>query len=180
MKATIGILATLALLALAACGAWYYASPGWTLDRMQAAADAKDADALSAYIDFPALREDLKSELSAQMMAKAKEDQTGLAPLAAALGSALISPMVDAMVTPAAMRTAFAADTATPDDQSARTGSMPPTVKLGKDPVITRQGFDAFRVAPRGEQGGLIFKRSGFSWKLSGIDLPPETTADTH
>ena len=50
-------------MALAAAG-WWFGSPWWTLREMRAAADAHDAARLSYYIDYPALRADLKGELN--------------------------------------------------------------------------------------------------------------------
>ena len=58
-------LAAAALILLAAVG-WILGSPYYTLWQMREAARANDADRLSAFVDYPALRADLKSEISAQ------------------------------------------------------------------------------------------------------------------
>jgi hypothetical protein len=40
--------------------------------------------------------------------------------------------------------------------------------------VIVRRGLSEFLVASKQQpKGGLVFKRHGLSWKLSGVDLPP-------
>src|SRR5207248_6061078 len=49
---------------------WYFVSPTWTLHQMASAARAKDADRLSAYIDFPKLRDTTKAQLKAQASAR--------------------------------------------------------------------------------------------------------------
>jgi len=80
-----------ALLVLLAAG-WWFGSPWWTLWRMREAAQAGDAEALAAYIDFPALRASTRARL---------------APRLGPLGSALARPAVDALVSPAALRLAL-------------------------------------------------------------------------
>lgn len=76
-----------ALLALLAAG-WWFGSPWWTLSRMRDAARAGDAQALAAYIDFPALRASTREQLGP-------------------IGGALARPAVDALVSPAALRLAL-------------------------------------------------------------------------
>ena len=61
---------------------------------MKAAADANDPDALNSYIDYPALREDLKAEIKGQMMAEAKKDKSGFGRLGLELGKAMIGPAI--------------------------------------------------------------------------------------
>ncbi|HEU5068648.1 MAG TPA: DUF2939 domain-containing protein [Sphingomicrobium sp.] len=73
--------AAVILLAVASGALWYFESPIWTLKRMRDAAQSRDADALNAYIDYPALRESLKAELMAQMMIAARKDKSALIPL---------------------------------------------------------------------------------------------------
>ena len=84
-------LAAAALLALLAAG-WWFGSPWWTLWRMREAAQAGDAEALAAYVDFPALRASTRAQLR---------------PRLGPLGSALARPAVDALVGPAALRLAL-------------------------------------------------------------------------
>ena len=48
-------------------------------------------------------------------------------------------------------------------------------LRLPDDPVIVRRGFSEFLVASKQQpKSGLVFKRHGLSWKLSGVDLPPK------
>jgi hypothetical protein len=84
MRVRTKILAAAALLAFAAAG-WWFGSPWWTLWRMRDAARAGDAEALAAYIDFPALRASSREQLRPR-----------LGPLA--------GPAVNALVSPAALR----------------------------------------------------------------------------
>lgn len=99
-----------ATLIIAAGAAWYFVSRAWTLRQMKAAADANDANALSGYIDYPALREDLKAELMGRMVAEAAKDKTGLGGLGLAIGPAVVGPMIDQLISPAGVRAALMAE----------------------------------------------------------------------
>jgi hypothetical protein len=139
---------------------------------MKAAADANDPDALNPYIDYPALREDLKSEITGQMIAEAKKHNSGFGGLGLAIGTAMIGPVVDGLVTPAGMRAALMAKR---DQVRTKAASQAASaLRVPDDPVIVRRGFSEFLVASKKQpKSGLVFKRHGLSWKLSGVDLPP-------
>lgn len=152
---------------------WYFTSPAYTLSRMKAAAESNDSDAMASYIDFPALREDLKADLMAQMMAETQKEDNEFGGLGMALGSAVIGPMVDGFITPAGLKASFTANktraAANPKKQPAG-GAL----EMKEEPVIKRRGFSEFLVASKKEpDSGMVFKRRGLSWKLSGVDLPP-------
>jgi hypothetical protein len=171
LKRRVAALAAAALI-IAAGLTWYLASPGWTLHQMKAAADANDPAALNAYIDYPALREDLKAEIMGEMKAEAKKDKSGFGGLGLAIGTAMIGSVIDGLVTPAGMSAAFIAKR-----NQALTKAAPQAasaLRVPDDPVIVRRGFSEFLVASRQRpHSGLVFKRHGLSWKLSGVDLPP-------
>jgi Protein of unknown function (DUF2939) len=172
-KTRVAALAAAALI-IAAAGTWYFASPGWTLHQMKAAADANDPNALDAYIDYPALREDLKAEIKGQMMAEARKDKSGLGALGLAVGTAMIGPMIDRLVSPHAVRAAL---TSRRDQaHSAVATQAASALHVPDDPMIVRRGFSEFLVVSRQQPTrGLVFKRHGLSWKLSGVELPPKS-----
>ena len=88
------------LIVIAASALWQFESPAWTLKGMKDAAQSHDAEALNAYIDYPALRESLKAELMARMMAEAQKDKSGFGAVGMAFGSALMGPMIDGLCFP--------------------------------------------------------------------------------
>lgn len=156
-----------ALIVIASAGLWYFESPAWTLKGMKDAAQSHDADALNAYIDYPALRESLKAELTARMMAEARKDNSGFGALGMAFGSAVMGPLIDGLVSPAGMRTALLAE------RQENTPLAASALHVPKQPVILRRNFSEFLVASRDQpDSGLVFKRHGLSWKLSGVELP--------
>jgi hypothetical protein len=161
----------IALIVLAGAAAWYLLSPGYTLSRMKSTAEAGDEQAFASYIDFPALREDLKAELQAQLVAEGRRREDPIAGFGAALGAAMVGPIVDGMVSPAGLRLAFILGR----NGERGAGPKPPDgLELPESPVITRRGLSEFVVGSREAPGrGMVFRRHGLGWKLSGVDLPP-------
>jgi hypothetical protein len=157
-----------ALMAIASVPLWYFESPVWTLKGMKDAAQSRDADALNAYIDYPALRRSLKAELIARMMAEAQKDKSGLGALGMAVGSAMVRPLIDGLVSPGGMRAALLAN------RHEKAPLAASALHLPEQPVIQRRNLSEFLVTAKNQpNSGLVFKRHGLSWMLSGVELPP-------
>lgn len=97
-----------------AFGAWVFFAPYLTVRSMRLAAEAGDAEAFSRHVDYPALRESVKAELSkamnAQIVNLAGGSELGRfgAKIAGALGNQALGPAVDALVRPEALSALFA------------------------------------------------------------------------
>jgi hypothetical protein len=104
------------LLVLLAAG-WWFGSPWWTLWRIREAARARDAEAIAAYIDFPALRASTLEQLG---------------PRFGPLKSRLARPAIEALVSPPGLRLILGNDR--------RGGGEPEKVEL------VRTGTGEFRV----------------------------------
>jgi hypothetical protein len=180
------VLAAIALVALVAIvGGWYYVSPGITVKAMVEAAQEGDEARFSSYVDYDALRTDMKSELTNRLQEEAKRDGSAEAKLGLAMGMAMMNPIVDSMLSPKAMQSAFA--NLAKEQQAAKAkggdgvgggkggGGKAAAAKgsIPADPEIQRQGLNRFIVTGKDTPGsGLVFERYGLGWKLSGIDLP--------
>lgn len=188
------ILIAVAVVMIAA-GGWYYASPLWTLKAMRDAAVAKDGAALSHYVDYEALRTDLKGDMRRSMIAEmTKQPENPFGAIGMAIAMNLIDPMIEEMVTPEGVEALFAGQCDAGDGQaaapgagsertasggaaSAAPGSGPSarpslaSASPGDDPEIDRINLDEFRVRGGGKDGELIFRRYGFGWKLAGVSL---------
>jgi hypothetical protein len=103
-----------------------YASPYIALDRLKRAADARDAETVNEYVDFPALRDSLKQQVTGLLVRRLDGQHTGnpLAAIGAMIGVALIGPLVDAY--------------ATPDGVAALLNGMPPRGEPGERPPEPR------------------------------------------
>jgi hypothetical protein len=95
------LIVALVVAVMAALG-YAYASPYVALGRLKSAIDARDAQAISEYVDFPSLRISLKQQVTEELMRRidAVKKDNPFAVLGALIGSALIGPLVDAYATP--------------------------------------------------------------------------------
>ncbi len=113
-KPLAAIVIVLAAIVVFAVLAYAYATPYLVLDRLKQAADARDAETVDRYVDYPALRASLKQQLT-ELLSRRVESQKREHPLAAfgaLVGMALIGPLVD--------------NYATPDGVAALLNGMPP------------------------------------------------------
>ncbi|AOI78578.1 DUF2939 domain-containing protein [Burkholderia sp. NRF60-BP8] len=96
------LLIVVLIVAVIATLGYAYASPYVALGRLKSAIDARDAQAISEYVDFPSLRISLKQQVTEELMRRidAVKKNNPFAVLGALIGSALIGPLVDAYATP--------------------------------------------------------------------------------
>lgn len=187
-KIIIAAAAAAALLAALFAG-WYFVSPGLTVKAMVEAAQENDEARFSSYVDYPALREDMKAELTGRLQAEAKRDGSPGAKLGLAMGMAVMGPLVDSMVSPKGMKAAFAS-LAKEQTAKAKAGggaggggdAAKQSEAKDAEPEIRRIDFNSFVVTGKANPGsGLVFERRGLSWKLAGIELaeapPPPAPA---
>jgi len=172
----IAIGAVLALFGLA-----YGASPYLAVRGFVAAAKQGDAEKLRGSVDFPAVRADLKPQLTAAVATRMEHDPAmrgnPLAGLGAILMPSILDRMIDSVVTPEGIAALVRAG------------------KVGHaetDPAAPRRvDYDFHYIAPnrfdvtvrrRGAVGDpvqLVFERRGlFAWKLVRIALPQSSLTD--
>ena len=161
---------------LAIVAGWYFASPYLVLHQMKSASEARDAEALSRHIDFPALKENLKASFAARVMADVAHapDNEPFAAAGSALAIAMIGPMIDAMITPQAVAMMLQGETPDPGQSSGKYSAslLEPEISMGY------RDLDTFAVTVSGpglreDAVELILKRHGlFAWKLTAAELP--------
>jgi hypothetical protein len=166
-------IAAVAFLLIAAGTGWYFVSPGWTLKQMADAAQSRDADKLSAYVDYPKLRDTTKSQLKAAMASKiASGSNNGFEALGMMVGLAMMDTMIDGVLTPEGMEAMFAK---AKESETVRPPAKKPFGLDANNREIVRDGLDRFRLHEKGradQDGDLIFERHGFGWKLAEIKVP--------
>ncbi len=133
-------IAAVVLLMVAVLG-YAYASPYIVLDRLKRAADARDAETVNAYVDYPALRLSLKQQVTELLMRRIDAQKHGnpFAVIGAMIGAALIGPLVDAY--------------ATPDGVAAILNGMPPRGQPGERPPPAGTSTGTSAGASIGEPG---------------------------
>lgn len=168
----IGIAGVLALAGI------YGGSPYFAANNLREAAAQGNADKLDALVDFPSVRESLKAQMSAAMMARMQSDprmaNNPFAGLGMMLAPAIIERAVDAYVTPEGLAALVRGKKLKEADDSGES-----TVSAA-EPEFESQWIDlnTFRVTPvrkgqDNQMASFIFKRQGLaSWELSRIEFP--------
>lgn len=158
------------------------AAPAFAARSLIRAAKAGDAERLEQLVDFPALRQSLKDELTAELAAHLRRDPRtagdDLGGLGLILAPMLLSGAVDAVVTPEVV--AQMVTTAEAPDPTVRDRPEPGDAADQGDDIHQAWGYrdlDAFAVTLTDrdhpdQRLALIMERRGlFEWKLAAVDL---------
>lgn len=145
----------IALVALVVVLGLLFGTPYYTLWRARDAANARDADTLSSYVDYPAVRESLKTSLHDQL-ARQMDKQRGnaLGALALAFGGWVSDRVVEALLTPEAVAAMLRGDSTglppapgapapsdvVPPDAANQAGSAAPTAPSAPAPSAPAPG----------------------------------------
>jgi Protein of unknown function (DUF2939) len=160
---------------LIAVSTWFYFTPHLAAKEMKSAAEAKDVAKLASYVDFPALKENLKSSFNAKIASGITKDKSAnpVGALGSAMAGAFVNPMVDALVTPENLAKLMSAS----KPQTTKTDEQTKSSDSDTDVSTSYESFNRFvvKVKKKGskeEPVGLVFNLDGlFSWKLSDLQM---------
>ena len=173
MKTIRALLAAALLLAVLFFG-FLAASPYITFHRIKQAADAEDLQALSSYVDYPALRENLKAHMLAAVGAKLDAEQDNpLASLGRAIATSAAEKMIDALITPENIALAIASGQLLQNEKLG-TPDAAPTKDDINNYTASWQDWSHILVHKKGEHRGYIFRRNaplGWEWKLAAVKM---------
>ncbi|WP_396330433.1 DUF2939 domain-containing protein [Burkholderia anthina] len=132
------LIVALAVVVIAAIG-YAYASPYVALGRLKSAIDARDAQAVSEYVDFPSLRISLKQQVTEELMRRidSVKKNNPFAVIGALIGSALIGPLVDAYATPKGVAALMSGipPRGNPGERPPEWSGPPPGTTAGNEPA---------------------------------------------
>ena len=187
--------------------AWLIASPFVALWRLRNAVTQGDAPALASFVDWNAVRADIKSDVAVLIGVAVKadsgagQDAAGAAFLAGAVGGAVVGPAVDALVTPenvAALGTGHVPDLSSlgvlgtalasgvvsasatsAADVQARLASMVDYSTSYTSPMTFEVRVRMKRQTDNAPMpvGRIELSRSGLGWVVSGIHFASEVEA---
>jgi hypothetical protein len=157
---------------------YLYASPYIALYNIKNAAEQKDADKLSGYIDFPSVKQSIKDQVKAAMVEElaASDEQDGFEALGTMLAAAMIDPLIDGLVTPDGValmlqgqKLDFELNNDTPED-------VPEAKNDNIDYKAGYLSFNRFKVEiidanDADESLDVIMHRDGLSWKVTRISF---------
>ena len=173
-----------------AIGYWLWPYAG-AYEIARAAAN-HDAEALAAHVNEPALKRSLARQIVAAYLAKSgRGDKLGSfgRGLANAVGTSIAAPYLDQLLSPDALAALLAQGQIGDLKVGERTiaidrqvPSLPAVFQSHIVAVVLHSFFDgiaSFRFSVPEESGrdgdyGVHVRLSGLTWRLSGIDLPPD------
>jgi len=162
---------TLAILVMAVAVIWGYTAPGRSLEQLRTAAESGDAAELTKIVDFPALRESVKTQVQAAFERRMQDPDGGpLATLAETLGEQIMEPTIDRLLTPEVI-----ASLAAGRPPASRGSTEPRDLPAHDVDWITPDTFRLRFPGDASEDEGfwLEFRRRGITWMLVGAGLPP-------
>lgn len=153
-----------------------YASPFYAIQQMRQAAQQQDAQRLNTYVDYPAVRQSLKTSINLKMRQAQDKPATDNPYVGFAVGlfAKFADVMVDTLVTPQGL--AALMDGKRPDRTSDSPESQPAKSEKKVNLAYRYQGLNDFRLTVADEAGkptmSLNFQRHGLlNWKLNAIEL---------
>ena len=177
MAKTRSAFSTLLVMAVLFAGVWLYFTPYLALNRLQAAAKARDTATMNELVDFPSLRGSVKENVRSAVERSVSHSHNPLAVLGGMLAGAVASPVVDAVVTPSGI--AALTEGNRPGHRHDAPGDSGVSVRV-KNVKVKRgyEGMDLFVVhfvdrTNGHERMALLMRRDGIAhWRLTGIRLP--------
>jgi len=175
----ITIATAVAVIAIAASA---YASPYYALHQIKTALAERDADALAAHVDFPALRASVKTQLEANMASSIEAvagNDNPFAALGQSIAGAMLGKMVDAMVSPAGVVALVNKSAISPPSRAETdAGEAVGDAQQKAEYSAGYAGLNTFVVRAKNDDGkhdgALVLQRHGvWGWKLSSIELAP-------
>lgn len=168
------LLPVVSLVLCVAAAAWLYATPYVSVRKLQSAVQDGDTDAMSALVDFPALRESVKDNLQGSVERRvSSRGGKALGALGAALTGAATNRVVDAAVTPyglAALMEGRRPGRESHAQREEKKSAWREKVKIDRG----YEGANRFAVRYLDRESGeermaLLLHRDGLAWKLAEI-----------
>ena len=160
-----------------AIAALLYASPYIALRSIAKAIERKDADTVAEYVDFPALRENIKGYMLLKVQEQMQSPQMQNNPFAGlgqVMAVGLVNQLTESLVSPAGVMLMLErGKPGKPTDVAAAgAGVDTQTDSSRKDFSVDYNGWSKIFVHTKNQPGGFIFKREGLmGWKLVAVKM---------
>ncbi|EON10646.1 MULTISPECIES: DUF2939 domain-containing protein [Pandoraea] len=144
-----------------------FGTPYYTLWRARDAANARDATALSSYVDYPAVRESLKMSLHDELTRQMdKQRGNAFGALALALGGWVSDRVVEALLTPEAVAAMLRGDSTglppAPDAPAPHDAAPQPPQAQSRSPQAPSAGSESSPSSPSGNEPPRTITRTKF------------------
>ena len=144
--------------------------PFLTLNGIEDSFQNEETEALSKYVNFPALRENIKSQLSARLAKKPTGNSWR--DMAASWGTALAAKMVDGLVTEAGLELLLSGQgLLTSDEPNLEDSDAHSALKNAEFSYHSHDTFYVYISMQNGKKVQATLTREGLTWKLTNVAL---------
>ncbi len=155
--------------------AYVGAGPYLTLSAIKSSITHNDEEALSEYIDFNSLRQNIKDQLHQAVLVKVGQDLKGnpFSGIAEEIAKKQLDSRVDAFVTPSGL-TSLMGGKSNEVDQNGDSDKSGIDIPIFKDARYSYDSNDKFSIYVRNKNEGevrFIMRRDGLSWRIVNLDL---------
>lgn len=165
--------AMLCIVLLGAAG-FIVIGPYRTLNGLQTAVTRGDSDAISKYVDFASLRQNLKDQLNARANAQVNSVfHNGIvSQIAGGLATSVVDGTVDALVTPVGLNRLLAGAALAVGQYSDNSPtSLQQRFQSGRGSFESLSTFTLAIPATAGSEIVLVLTRNGLTWQLTNVRL---------
>ncbi|MGB1342214.1 MAG: DUF2939 domain-containing protein [Pseudomonadales bacterium] len=160
--------------------AYIGAGPFMTLNSIKASIETSDSVQLAEDIDFPAVRQNIKEQLSTALATEAASELSDnpFAALAVAFSDKLVEGLLDTFVTPTGITSLLSGENPFSDEPEIEVreeDQQQQLAELWENSRFTYESTDRFSIWVKSENRAevrVVLKRDGFKWRLTNIVLP--------
>ncbi len=149
--------------------AWLFIAPLVAANDLRQALQSADTIAIERNVDFPALRENLRGNLSAAIT-DTNDPKNGIEMLSKAIAGAFVSPLMDLIITPQGLSAIYK------NGIGGLKGSTDADIQVSSG----LQGLDRYNLVVTDTKDPensvtLVMMPRGLQWKLVGLKFNPQT-----
>lgn len=165
---------TVMALGLVGVFGYFFASPFVVLAQLKRAVDIKSVSQVESLVDFPSVRDSLRSQVGDHIEAHTRQDKwpEWLAQFTLAAGSAIVGDYIDKEVRPENLPTLLEADNTLGEGNRSNSGLIESVFQLWKD--SSYKSFDTFvvRLTASGPVTSIVLERRNlFHWKVIRVQM---------
>lgn len=176
-KKVIGIITSILIL----MGGYFYASPYLVLNSIKNAAQVGDSEKISAYIDYPSVRQSFKDQMNAKIMKEMPNQKNDkFSALGAMFASTIVDKMADSFISPEGMTLliqgkGFKEKLQAHQERQANPSSDDKTKLAYSTRYLSMNVFEAtlkHKDRDMDDTPRIVMERDGLSWKVKKFAFP--------
>lgn len=177
-KRPLGAIISLASIVIALLGLAVYVASGpyRTLNGLQAAITQGDAAAISRYVDFPTLRQNLKDQLNAGANSgiSGALQNGAISDMIGGIANSVVDATVDSLVTPVGLNRILTGAAIITNNFSDNSGlTLQQRLESGQRAFESSNTFTLAFSSAAGSQLVIVLTRNGLDWQLTNVRMAP-------